>query len=93
MHGMNDERWTINDQMLQYKGLVKLYKRDRKINNVDTAVAERKQKIELKKLKKEIEASRNKLQNVIIGDKQEVRNALAEHRSMQLAYQELPTLV
>lgn len=93
MHGMTDTRWTINDQMLQYKGLVKLYKRDRKILIVDTAVAQRKQKFQWKQLKKDIESSRKKLQGVTIGDKQKVRNTLAEHKSMQLAYQELPTLV
>lgn len=93
IHGFADKRWTKADQMLQYKGLVKLYKRDRKIINVDVGVAARKQKFELKALKRGIENSRNQLQQVIVGDKQETRNALAEHKRMQLAYQELPTLV
>lgn len=93
IHGFSDSRWTTNDQMLQYKGLIKLYNRDRKITDVDIDVAERKQKFEWKTLKKDIESSRNKLQGMIFGDKQERRNALAEHKRMQLAYQELPALV
>lgn len=93
IHGMDDTRWTKQDKSSQYKGLVNLFNRDRKIAVADTTVTARKQKMQLKALKNDIETSRNRLQGLIIGDKQELRNTLAEHKPMQLAYQELPALV
>lgn len=90
---MDDVRWTKQEKANQYKGLIKLFKRDRKIVAADTVVAARKQKMELRELKKDIESGRNHLQAMIKGDKQKLRNALAEHKDMQLAYQELPALV
>lgn len=93
IHGMDDTRWTKHDKITQYKGLINLFNRDRKIVDADTTVDSRKQKMQLKQLKKDIDTSRSRLQQMIHGDKQELRNALAEHKPMQLAYQELPALV
>ncbi|ERL88196.1 uncharacterized protein LOC109544771 [Dendroctonus ponderosae] len=86
-HGMTSNRWTTKDKITQYKGLIKLYTRDRKIMEVDTGVAEKKQIRELKKMQKEIEQNRKDLDNAIRGDKQKLRNTLSDHREMQLAYQ------
>ncbi|KAF7271893.1 uncharacterized protein LOC143203836 [Rhynchophorus ferrugineus] len=87
LHGMTSTKWTTKDKITQYKGLIKLYTRDRKIIEMDTGVAEKKQIRELKKLQKEIEQNKQDLDNAIRGDKQKLRNTLAEHREMQLAYQ------
>ncbi|CAG9763322.1 unnamed protein product [Ceutorhynchus assimilis] len=86
LHGMTSNRWTTKDKIIQYKGLIKLYTRDRKIIETDTGVAEKRQQRELKKLQKEIEQNRKDLDNAIRGDKQKLRNTLADHREMQLAY-------
>ncbi|XP_030765981.1 myosin-1-like [Sitophilus oryzae] len=87
LHGMTSKKWTTKDKITQYKGLIKLYTRDRKIIEMDTGVAEKKQIRELKKLQKEIEQNKHDLDSAIRGDKQKLRNTLAEHREMQLAYQ------
>lgn len=90
MHGMKDDRWVCKDKIIQYKGLIKLYTRDNAITVSDDIARRKKQFREIKDLKKDIENRRDKLKNLIQGDRQELRNALAEHRNMQLAYQELP---
>ncbi|KAL1517596.1 hypothetical protein ABEB36_001337 [Hypothenemus hampei] len=87
LYEMTSNRWTTKDKITQYKGLIKLYTRDRKIMEIDSAVAEKKQSRELKKMQKDIDQNRKDLDNAIRGDKQKLRNTLADHREMQLAYQ------
>ncbi|EFA00628.1 uncharacterized protein LOC663840 [Tribolium castaneum] len=87
IHGMSSEKWTTRDKITQYKGLVNLYRRDRQITEVDTAVASKKQYKGLQALRKSIETDRHKLDNAIGGDRQKLRNTLAEHRELQLAHQ------
>ncbi|XP_050310862.1 uncharacterized protein LOC126746569 [Anthonomus grandis grandis] len=87
LHGMTSTKWTTKDKITQYKGLIKLYTRDRKIIEMDTGVAQKKQTRELKNMQKEIEQNRKDLDNAIRGDKQKLRNTLADHRQMQLAFQ------
>jgi len=86
-HGMTSNRWTTKDKITQYKGLIKLYTRDRKIMEVDTGVAEKQQQRQLKKKQKELQQNRKALDNAIRGDKQKLRNTLSDHREMQLAFQ------
>lgn len=43
----------------------------------------------LKQISKDIVTSRKSLDNAIGGDKQNLRNALQEHKDLQLAYQHL----
>ncbi|KAI4470336.1 coiled-coil domain-containing protein [Holotrichia oblita] len=92
LHGMQDNRWTTKDKITQYKGLINLFTRDSKIMQIDTQVANKKQQQLLKQLHKDIVLNRQKLDNAFRGDKQQIRNVLQEHRSMQLAYQELHAL-
>ncbi|KAK9885949.1 hypothetical protein WA026_013824 [Henosepilachna vigintioctopunctata] len=87
LHGMTSAKWTTKDKITQYKGLINLYIRDSAILKTDTNVTKRRQAKELKQLQKEIEVNRGVLDNAIRGDKQQLRNTLAEHREMQLAYQ------
>lgn len=87
LHGMTSTKWTTRDKITQYKGLINLYTRDKKIIEMDTLIAQKKQARELKMLQKQIEQNRRDLDNAIRGDKQKLRNTLAEHRTIQLAYQ------
>ncbi|XP_044758332.1 uncharacterized protein LOC123316355 [Coccinella septempunctata] len=87
LHGMTSAKWTTKDKITQYKGLINLYLRDSAILKTDTNVTKRRQTKELKQLQKQIETNRGVLDNAIRGDKQQLRNTLAEHREMQLAYQ------
>jgi hypothetical protein len=61
--------------------------RDRKIIELDTNVNRRKLQRELKDLQKSVYNDRRELDNAIRGDKQKLRNTLAEHKQLQLAYQ------
>lgn len=54
---------------------------------MDTLISQKKQSKEVKILQKEIEQNRRDLDNAVRGDKQKLRNTLAEHREMQLAFQ------
>ncbi|XP_018331904.1 uncharacterized protein LOC108741563 [Agrilus planipennis] len=92
VHGIQDERWMTKDKITQYKGMVTLFRRDRKILEADSAVARKKQKKELKNLQKEIERQRHDLDNAIRGDRQMLRTTLQENRAMQLAYQDMHPL-
>ncbi|KAL3275136.1 hypothetical protein HHI36_019905 [Cryptolaemus montrouzieri] len=87
LHGMTSAKWTTKDKITQYKGLINLYLRDSAILKTDTNVTKRRQAKELKQLQKQIETNRGVLDNAVRGDKQQLRNTLAEHREMQLAYQ------
>lgn len=87
LHGMTSTKWTTRDKITQYKGLINLYTRDKKIIEMDTQTAQKKQSKELRILQKDIELSRKDLDNAVRGDKQKLRNTLADHREMQLAFQ------
>ncbi|XP_044270461.1 hyaluronan-mediated motility receptor-like [Tribolium madens] len=87
LHGMKSEKWTTKDKINQYKGLISLYTRDRKIIELDTNVTRRKLSRLIKDLQKAVYNDRRELDNEIRGDKQKLRNTLAEHRELQLAFQ------
>ncbi|XP_065161496.1 uncharacterized protein [Atheta coriaria] len=89
LHGLQDKRWTVQDHLTQYKGLVNLFKRDKKIGDMDAKLNIKKQKKEYKQLTRQIAISREELKNCMYGDQQKIRNILAEDRAMKLAYQEL----
>ncbi|XP_072391396.1 uncharacterized protein [Diabrotica undecimpunctata] len=88
LHGMTSTKWTTKDKITQYKGLINLYTRDKTIIEMDNAIARRRQARELKSLQREIEINRKKLDNAIRGDKQKLRNTLADHRELQLTFQD-----
>ncbi|KAF5280526.1 hypothetical protein FQR65_LT00277 [Abscondita terminalis] len=92
LHGMQSSRWTTRDKLTQYKGLINLYTRDRKILSSDAAIARKKQSKEIKQLRKDIKINREELDNAIQGDRQQLRNTLAEHRDLQLGFQNLPPI-
>ncbi|KAK4876929.1 hypothetical protein RN001_009435 [Aquatica leii] len=92
VHGMQSSRWTTRDKLTQYKGLINLYTRDRKILSCDSAIARKKQIKEIKQLRKDIKSNRAELDNAIQGDRQKLRNTLAEHRDLQLVFQNLPPI-
>nr|XP_008190919.2 PREDICTED: uncharacterized protein LOC662435 [Tribolium castaneum] len=87
LHGMQSDKWTTKDKINQYKGLISLYTRDRKIIELDTNVTRRKLTRLIKDLQRAVYNDRRELDNQIRGDKQKLRNTLAEHRELQLAFQ------
>ncbi|XP_026316058.1 uncharacterized protein LOC113227376 [Hyposmocoma kahamanoa] len=86
IHGMQDENWVIKDKINQYRGLIKLYERDRKIHEGDLAKQKRRYSRDIRQLRKDISTKRDELGVVVYGDKQFLRNAFQEHRRLQLMY-------
>ncbi|XP_063837979.1 uncharacterized protein LOC135087063 [Ostrinia nubilalis] len=86
IHGMQDENWVIKDKINQYRGLIKLYERDRKIHEGDLAKQKKRYCRDIRTLRKEINTKRGELSVAVYGDKQFLRNAFQEHRRLQLTY-------
>ncbi|KAJ8737803.1 hypothetical protein PYW08_000398 [Mythimna loreyi] len=85
-HGMQDDNWVIKDKINQYRGLIKLYERDRKIHEGDLAKQKKRYSRDIRQLRKEITAKREELGVAVYGDKQFLRNAFQDHRRLQLTY-------
>ncbi|XP_034839351.1 probable DNA double-strand break repair Rad50 ATPase isoform X1 [Maniola hyperantus] len=86
IHGMQDENWVIKDKINQYRGLIKLYERDRKIHDGDLAKQKKRYSRDIRQLRKDITNKREELEVAVYGDKQFLRNAFQEHRRLQLTY-------
>ncbi|CAB3225140.1 unnamed protein product [Arctia plantaginis] len=86
IHGMQDENWVIKDKINQYRGLIKLYERDRKIHEGDLAKQKKRYSRDIRQLRKDITDKREELGVAVYGDKQFLRNAFQEHRRLQLTY-------
>ncbi|XP_072930299.1 uncharacterized protein [Epargyreus clarus] len=86
IHGMQDENWVIKDKINQYRGLIKLYERDRKIHEGDLAKQKKRYSRDIRQLRKDITTRREELGIAVYGDKQFLRNAFQEHRRLQLTY-------
>ncbi|XP_026762607.2 uncharacterized protein LOC113521303 [Galleria mellonella] len=86
IHGMQDENWVIKDKINQYRGLIKLYERDRKIHEGDLAKQKKRYLRDIRQLRKDITTKREELGVAVYGDKQFLRNAFQEHKRLQLTY-------
>lgn len=86
-HKIRDDRWTIKDKLVQYRGLVDLYARDRKNLLNDNKKTHKKNVKEIRQLNKDVQYYRETLTNAKLGDKQRLRNALQNHRPYLLAYE------
>ncbi|PZC75906.1 uncharacterized protein LOC110378216 [Helicoverpa armigera] len=86
IHGMQDDNWVIKDKINQYRGLIKLYERDRKIHEGDLAKQKKRYSRDIRQLRKEIAAKREELGVAVYGDRQFLRNAFQDHRRLQLTY-------
>ncbi|CAG5039803.1 unnamed protein product [Parnassius apollo] len=83
---MQDDNWVIKDKINQYRGLIKLYERDRKIHEGDLAKQKRRYSRDIRQLRKDIAKKRQELGVAVYGDKQFLRNAFQEHKRLQLTY-------
>lgn len=70
--------------------IIFLVARDSKLLESEFSVKKRKKIRLIKELSSDIVKSRTKLEEAIGGDKQSLRNALQEHKELQLAFQHLP---
>ncbi|GLV45882.1 Syntaxin 7 [Carabus blaptoides fortunei] len=90
LHGMKSTKWDTQDKITQYRGLVSLYERDRKIIDADNKFVKRKLKQEISRLRKEIVEKRREYKNHVEGNRQNIRNVLSKHRDLQLVSQNMP---
>ncbi|XP_063394540.1 uncharacterized protein LOC134679511 [Cydia fagiglandana] len=86
IHGMQDDNWLIKDIINQYRGLIKLYERDRKIHEGDLAKQKKRYSRDIRQMRKDITTKRGELGVAVYGDKQFLRNVFQEHRRLQLTY-------
>ncbi|XP_045531241.1 uncharacterized protein LOC123718622 [Pieris brassicae] len=86
IHGMQDENWVIKDKINQYRGLIKLYERDRKIHEGDLSKQKKRYCRDIRQLRKDITTKREELGVAVYGDQQFLRNAFQEHKRLQLTY-------
>lgn len=75
--------------MLNSKNICYYLERDAKILQYDVNLEKKQQKQLLKKLTKNIVTARKSLDDAIGGDRQNLRNALQNHKDLQLAFQDL----
>ncbi|GJQ68167.1 hypothetical protein Trydic_g16820 [Trypoxylus dichotomus] len=86
LHGMSTSRWTVKDKIVQHKGLIHLYRRDKKVAIIDKNIAIKKDRNTVLTLKKKIALARLDLDNVTFGNRESIQKALDEK---QLSYQDL----
>ncbi|KAK9702343.1 hypothetical protein QE152_g30022 [Popillia japonica] len=77
LHGMSTTRWTTKDKITQFKGLIHLYQRDKKVVAMDKNTALKRDRSTVITLKKMQAVARVDLDNAIMGDRQAIRNLLA----------------
>ncbi|XP_012261634.2 myosin-9-like isoform X1 [Athalia rosae] len=90
IHGMKDERWTIRDKLHQYRGILKLYAREKKLQVINAGRIKKKVSRDLKILTKDVQNYREIIHDSIDGNKRRLRTILQHHRDYQLAFQNMP---
>ncbi|XP_015127127.1 uncharacterized protein LOC107048473 [Diachasma alloeum] len=85
--GMRDKRWTIRDKITQYRGILKLHGREKKLRAIDAGRARKRTSRELKILSGEVKEYRGILNEVENGDKRRIHTMLQGHKDFQLAYE------
>ncbi|KAK0094790.1 hypothetical protein PV326_009973 [Microctonus aethiopoides] len=86
-HGIKDDRWTIKDKVNQYKGVLRLHSRDKKLKTIEAAKIQKLVSRELQNVNSEVKECRGILNEVRCGDKRRMRNILRDHRDLQLAHE------
>ncbi|XP_046750581.1 uncharacterized protein LOC124413838 [Diprion similis] len=89
IHGMKDERWTIRDKLQQYRGILKLYAREKKLQVINASRVKKKVSRDLKALTKDVQNYREITNDMAEGNKRQLRTIMQRHRDYQLAFQDM----
>ncbi|XP_024947549.1 uncharacterized protein LOC107274516 [Cephus cinctus] len=89
LHGMKDERWTTKDKLIQYRGILKLHARDRKLQVISVNKLKKKVSRDLKDLTSDVKEYRGIMTDIMNGDQRRMHMLLQHHRDFQLAYDHL----
>ncbi|KAK7790375.1 hypothetical protein R5R35_004152 [Gryllus longicercus] len=84
-----DARWKTEEKIVQYRGLLTIFGRERKKEINEANKVRRQQAMKLKELRKDNLYFRQCLADSTYGNKQRIRNALQSNRKIQLCYQRL----
>ncbi|OXU30933.1 hypothetical protein TSAR_013161 [Trichomalopsis sarcophagae] len=87
-HGMRNEKWSTREKSLQYRGILKLHARDKKLQATNAEKLKRKVSRSLKELKADIEEYRKIVNDVICGDKRLLRTILQKQRDLKIQLQD-----
>ncbi|KAF7988563.1 hypothetical protein HCN44_001136 [Aphidius gifuensis] len=85
IHGMKDKRWTLRDKLNQYRGIIKLNKREKKIKKNEASRNRKRISRELNKLKNEVKNYREIVKEVQEGDSRRIHTLLQGHKDFMLA--------
>ncbi|KAK6629025.1 hypothetical protein RUM43_002842 [Polyplax serrata] len=84
--GVKDERWTIQDKLTMYKGVIRIYNREQKNQVKDTNVLRKMNYKKISTLRKEVKELHEQVKLCMQGDKSLTRRLLQNHRELQLTY-------
>ncbi|XP_011314339.1 uncharacterized protein [Fopius arisanus] len=85
--GMRDKRWTIRDKIRQYRGILKLHGREKKLRAIDGGRVRKRTSRELKILSGEVKEYRGILNEIENGDKRRMHTLFQGHKDFQLAHE------
>ncbi|XP_015517623.2 outer dynein arm-docking complex subunit 3 [Neodiprion pinetum] len=86
---VQDERWTIRDKLQQYRGILKLYAREKKLQVINASRVKKKVSRDLKALTKDVQNYREITNDMADGNKRQLRTIMQHHRDYQLAFQDM----
>ncbi|KAL2714157.1 myosin-9-like isoform X1 [Vespula squamosa] len=89
IHKMSDERWTMKDKMNQYRGVLKLYARDKKIRASELTKLKQRVLKNLKSLQTDVREYRDIVSQIVTGNKIRLLPILKRYDNFHLAFGQL----
>ncbi|KAL7297608.1 hypothetical protein TKK_0009281 [Trichogramma kaykai] len=87
-HGMTNEKWTTREKISQYKGLLRLHDRAKNLHAINGEKLKRKQSKALKELKHDVLSYHQIVNDVVVGDKRQIRVVLQGERDFRVSLQD-----
>nr|XP_050856418.1 uncharacterized protein LOC127066570 isoform X2 [Vespula vulgaris] len=89
IHKMSDERWTTRDKINQYRGVLKLYARDKKIRASELTKLKQRVFKNLKSLQTDVREYRDIVTQIVTGNKIRLIPILQRYDNFHLAFGQL----
>ncbi|KAK2582345.1 hypothetical protein KPH14_004681 [Odynerus spinipes] len=89
IHKTSDDRWTTRDKLTQYRGILKLNVRDKKLQSLELNKLRQKVKKNLKTLRRDVTEYRQIVNHVVTGNRVRVQSTLQQHDNFHLAFGQL----
>ncbi|XP_014218834.1 uncharacterized protein LOC106647092 [Copidosoma floridanum] len=83
VHGMRNEKWCTREKNSQYRAILKLHAREKKLQASNAITLKRKVSRNLKELKGDVKEYRKIVKDVAVGDKRLVRSILQGYNDIQ----------